>query len=416
MMERKTVEGMDINAVITTVFFLLVLIVTAVFSAAFPKRNVSELENRNLASMPMISAQTMLDGSWVSGVQEYTQDHIAGRDRWIDFCSGIETSVFRKTEKNGVLLGKDGWMFSKYFAVEGSSQDQFDKNVDAVTKFCARYRGRVTFILVPSASLIYVDKLPDWAPQIEENAMLTLAFSDAAANDSRVLDLREVFYREKNNIRLYYKTDHHWTTDGAYLAYLEYCALMDIPAAFSTETHTRQELPGFLGTHYSAARWNHARSEILSYYVTDSTMTVFEVNGEDYLLPLYDMELVNQEKLAHVDKYGAFLDGNHGYVEISGNGTGRVLVVKDSYANSFVPFLTENYETVGVVDFRNFPYGLDSMIESREYDGIIILYSFNNFLEDNHVVFLNRPSVTISRTFPKPYNAYVCLPYNAYVV
>lgn len=123
-------------------------------------------------------------------------------------------------------------------------------------------------------------------------------------------------------------------------------------------------------------------------------MTVFEVGGEDTFRPLHDMELVNREKLAHVDKYGAFLDGNHGYVEISGSGTGRVLVVKDSYANSFVPFLTENYETIGVVDFRNFPYGLDRMIESREYDEIILLYSFYNFMEDNYVIYLNRPSVS----------------------
>ena len=394
-MERKTVNSKDVNAVTTTIFFLMSLIVMAVLSAALPKKSVSELENRNLASMPAISVQSMLDGSWASGVQEYTQDHIAGRDNWIDFCSGVETSVFRKTDINDILLGKDGWMFSKNFAVKDSSQDQFDQNVDAVAEFCVRHGERVTFMLVPSAALIYADKLPNWAPQIEENALLTSAFFAAAANGGRVLDLREVFYREKENIRLYYKTDHHWTTDGAYLAYLEYCALMDIPAVFSREAHTRQDVPGFLGTHYSAARWNRAGSEILSYYVTDSIMTVFEVGGEDSFLPLYDMALINREKLTHVDKYGAFLDGNHGYVELSGSGTDKVLVVKDSYANSFVPFLTENYETVGVVDFRNFPYGLDSMIKSREYDEIILLYSFNNFVEDNHVVYLNRPSVNV---------------------
>lgn len=392
-MERETVKEMNKNAVAITAFFWLILIVTAALSAAFPKKSVSELENRNLASMPAVSVQTIFDGSWASDLQEYTQDHIAGRDRWIDLCSGIETSVFRKTDKNDILLGKDGWMFSKYFASEGSSYDRFDKNVDAVAEFCARYGNRVTFILVPSAALIYADKLPDRAPQIDENALLTVAFSAVAINGVRVLDLREAFYKEKDNRRLYYKTDHHWTTDGAYLAYREYCALTDIPAVFSPEAHTRQDVPGFLGTHYLAARWNRARSENLSYYVTDGTMTVFELNGENVFLPLYDKEIVNQEKLSHVDKYGAFLDGNHGYVEISGSGTGNVLVVKDSYANSFVPFLTENYETIGVVDFRNFPYGPDSLIESREYNEIIILYSIYNFMEDNHVVYLNRPSV-----------------------
>ena len=392
-MERTNVNTLDKNAVVTTVFFLLILIAMAVLSAVLPKKSISELENRNLASMPKVSVQSLFDESWVSGIQVYAQDHIAGRDRWINLCSSIETSVFRKTDKDDILLGKDGWMFSKYFATEGAAQRQFDKNVDAVAKFCARYGGRVTFMLVPSAALIYADKLPDWAPQIEESALLDMAFSVVAANGGRVLDLRKTFFREKENIKLYYKTDHHWTTDGAYLAYREYCTQMDIPAVFSTEVHTRQDVPGFLGTHYLASRWNHARSETLSYYVTDSTMTVFKVGGEDTFFPLYDMGLVNREKLPRVDKYGAFLDGNHGYVELSGSGRGKVLVVKDSYANSFVPFLTENYETVGVVDFRNFSYGPDSMIESRRYDEIILLYSFYNFMEDNHVIYLNRPSV-----------------------
>lgn len=394
MMKRKAMNVTDKNAVVTTVFFLSILTAMAILSTVLPKKNVSELENRNLASMPTVTVQSLFDSGWIPGIQVYVQDHIAWRDRWIDLCSATETSVFRKTDKDGILLGKDGWMFSKYFAAEGVHPSQFDKNVDAVAKFCARYGRRVTFILVPSAGLIYTDKLPDGAPQIEESVLLDTAFSAVAANDGKVLDLREAFLREKENIQLYYKTDHHWTTDGAYLAYREYCTQMDISDIFAVKAHTRQDVPGFLGTHYLASRWNRARSETLSYYVTDSTMTVFEIGGEDMFLPLYDMELVNREKLDRMDKYGAFLDGNHGYVELSGSGTGRVLVVKDSYANSFVPFLTENYETIDIVDFRNFSYGLDSMIESREYDEIILLYSFYNFMKDNHVVYLNRPRVS----------------------
>ena len=393
MMERKTVHAMNRNAVVTTVLFMLILIVTAVCSIAFPKKSVSEMENRILASMPAASVQALLNGSWASDMQTYTQDHIVWRDGWIDLCSNVETSVFRKTDKDGILLGKDGWMFPKHFVAQGAYNSQFDKNTDAVAEFCERYGDRVTLMLVPSAALLYADKLPDGAPQVEESALIDAAFMAAESNDSRVLDLREVFFREKENMKLYYQTDHHWTTDGAYLAYLEYCTLMDIPAAFLPAMHTRQDVSGFFGTHYLAARWNRARGETLSYYITDSIMTVFEVYGEDEFVPVDKMEPVNREKLTHVDKYGAFLDGNHSYVELSGNGTGKVLVVKDSYANSFVQFLTENYETVGVVDFRNFSYGLDSMIESEEYDEIILLYSFYNFMEDNHVVYLNRPSV-----------------------
>ena len=67
-------------------------------------------------------------------------------------------------------------------------------------------------------------------------------------------------------------------------------------------------------------------------------------------------------------------------------------MVKDSYANSFVPYLTENYAKIGVVDLRNFNYGLDSTIEAEGYDQILVLYNFQTFIADNRVVYINRPT------------------------
>ena len=92
------------------------------------------------------------------------------------------------------------------------------------------------------------------------------------------------------------------------------------------------------------------------------------------------------------DKYGALLDGNNGYSVIEGNGTGSILVVKDSYANSFIPYLTANYAKIGVVDFRGLAYGLDSTIEKEGYDQILILYNFQTFISDNKVIYLDRPT------------------------
>ena len=102
--------------------------------------------------------------------------------------------------------------------------------------------------------------------------------------------------------------------------------------------------------------------------------------------------MVNTDKLSTRDKYGAFLDGNNGYSVIEGDGEGSILVVKDSYANSFVPYLTANYAKIGVVDFRNFAYGLDSTIEAEGYDQILILYNFQTFLSDSHVIYIDRPT------------------------
>ena len=122
-------------------------------------------------------------------------------------------------------------------------------------------------------------------------------------------------------------------------------------------------------------------------------MTVMNVLNENEYEPGPRQPLVNMEILDTLDKYGAFLDGNHGYVEVTGNGEGSILLVKDSYANSFVPYLTDNYAQIGCIDFRDFSFGLDTTIDSKGYDQILLLYGMDGFIEDTRVVYLNRPSV-----------------------
>ena len=82
------------------------------------------------------------------------------------------------------------------------------------------------------------------------------------------------------------------------------------------------------------------------------------------------------DKLEVYDKYAMFLHGNNGLSRVEGSGTGKILVIKDSYANSFVPYLTANYATIDVVDFRNYNYGLDQLIAANDYDQILVLYSY----------------------------------------
>lgn len=121
-------------------------------------------------------------------------------------------------------------------------------------------------------------------------------------------------------------------------------------------------------------------------------MTIYNVVGEAQFEAERTENLINTEKFDTRDKYAAFLDGNNGYSVIEGNGTGSILVVKDSYANSFVPYLTENYAKIGVIDFRNFRYGLDSTIEKEGYDQILILYNFQTFIADKNLINISRPS------------------------
>ena len=82
------------------------------------------------------------------------------------------------------------------------------------------------------------------------------------------------------------------------------------------------------------------------------------------------------------DKYKAFLRGNNGYSVLEGNGTGSILIIKDSYANAFIPYLVEDYASIGIVDFRYLNEKVDSLIERGGYDEILVLFSFQGFMDD----------------------------------
>lgn len=360
-----------------------------VANLVWPKRDMIELENRKAAQFPAFSVEALLDGRWQSGFARWMQDQFLLRDTWINTQRAADEVVFQKAEEGGILLGKDRWMFTKLFTIDDATRQQTAKNVQAVAEFSARYPGKVTFLLAPSASVIYPEVLPAGAPMADENALLDDIFAQVGES-AAVIDLREPFTARKDEY-LYFKTDHHWTTNGAYRAYEQFCALKGL-TPFDRDAHEAVTVEDFQGTHYSATRLWNVENDTITYYPLPNQMTIYNITGEAQYEPMTTENLINADKFATRDKYAAFLDGNNGYSVIEGDGKGSILVVKDSYANSFIPYLTANYEKIGVVDFRNFKYGLDSTIEREGYDEVLILYNFQTFIADTDLIYISRPT------------------------
>ena len=367
----------------------LLLLGLAIANLVWPKRDMIELENRKAAQFPAFSVEALLDGRWQSGFARWMQDQFLLRDAWINTQRAADEIVFQKAEEGGILLGKDQWMFTKLFTIDDATRQQTAKNVQAVAEFAARYPGKVTFLLAPSASVIYPEALPAGAPMADENALLDDIFAQVGES-AAVIDLREPFTARRDEY-LYFKTDHHWTTNGAYRAYEQFCALKGL-TPFDRDAHEAVTVEGFQGTHYSATRLWDVENDTITYYPLPNQMTIYNITGEAQYEPMTTENLINTDKFATRDKYAAFLDGNNGYSVIEGDGEGSILVVKDSYANSFIPYLTANYEKIGVVDFRNFKYGLDSTIEREGYDEVLILYNFQTFIADTDLIYISRPT------------------------
>lgn len=82
------------------------------------------------------------------------------RDAAVNTQRAADEVLFRKAEEGGILLGKDRWMFTKLFTVDDATRKQLAKNVQAVSEFAANHPGKVTFLLAPSASVIYRKNCP----------------------------------------------------------------------------------------------------------------------------------------------------------------------------------------------------------------------------------------------------------------
>ena len=349
-----------------------------------PDRAYSELENTTLAQRPSLSAPTA-DGlnTYFTSYTKYVKDQVFGRDQWIGLQSSVETTLFQKTQSGGILLGKEHMMFPRTYGLTSSEIRTLPKNTAALTALCQRYPGKVNVMLVPAASAIYPENVPVAAPLLDEDSYLDSLSETIQAAGDRFVDVRETLRSHKDEY-LYYRTDHHWTSLGAYYAYSQLCGALGL-TPFDRDAHTAETVENFYGTHYSKARTWNAVPDTITYYDLQNALTIWNVTGPGQPTDGTTTGLYDTDKLNVYDKYAMFLHGNNGLSRVEGDGSGKILVIKDSYANCFVPYLTANYAAVDVVDFRNYNYGLDQLIADNNYDAILVLYSFDSFKSDPYL-------------------------------
>lgn len=358
--------------------FLAFLGIFAVVDELWPKRERSELENRSLAQRPAFSLQSVLEEdstqTWMAKYDTYTRDQVALRDEWINLKS-ITEGLLLKTENNGVWYGKNDMMFAKMLSIG----TRFENNLNALEKMCERHPGLVDVMIVPSASLALSDLLPMDAPIADEGAALDQVTA-RLGEKATVYDLRGTLGAHQDEY-IYYRTDHHWTADGAFYAYEDYvCSKGMTP--LSRDNIPWKTVEDFYGTNYSSARKWNAVPDVIRYPDFANQLTVYDVVQEDGSVKdetggLYELSYFDTR-----DKYRAFLRGNNAFSTIQGNGEGKLLVVKDSYANSFIPYLVDHYAEISVVDFRANNQRIDQILSEGDYDRVLVLYSFNGFATD----------------------------------
>lgn len=341
-----------------------------------PDRAFSESENRVLERLPHFSLQALVSGRFASNYEKYVSDQFAFRDVWIGVKSDADRLMGKK-ESNGVYLGADGYLIQKFTALTaGDLEDKVAAihSLDSVTPGLQKY-----VMLVPTAVTLLKDKLPAYAPAGDEPKYLDQV-RQSLHSDIRFVDVYPALYAEREN-PVFYKTDHHWTTRGAYYAYRELCRQMGIIPQEEEDFHIRQVTNEFYGSLYSKSGFRRLQPDSIELYVPkeDQTYTVEYVEEQQTSDSLYEMENLNKK-----DKYTVFLNGNHALIHITTGHPGekKLLVVKDSYANSLIPFLTEHFSEIYVADLRYYEEDLVKLVQEQGIHDMLLLYNIQTFLED----------------------------------
>lgn len=371
------------------VLFFLFIFCFMIADGLWPKRAESELERRPLAQFPDFSFSSLVKNEWTAKYGEYTKDQVIVRDSWLKAQSLCESLLFQKEEIGGAMIGKNDALFTKMFALTPTEEKLLQKNTTLVQQFIEKFPGQVTFLLAPSSSVINAEELPANTPMLDENARLDGIFSTVSEADS--LDLRDSFTAAKGDVQLYYDTDHHWTSYGAYLAYQQFCQLRGLTPMEVTESDYTI-VPDFYGTTYSKALYWKSKPDSIAYLDLPNAMTVWNVSPTFELTENFTATMYDKSKLEQGDKYAMFLYGNNGYSTIEGDGEGSILVIKDSYANSFIPYLTANYARIGVIDPRGFGLSVADFAQQEGYDEVLLLFNFQSFKESTFLSCLNIPN------------------------
>lgn len=324
-----------------------------------PDRAFSENENRYLQLTPKLSWDTVMSGDFMEDMEEYTSDQIVFRDLWTATRSLLQRAE-GKEDISGTYLGAEGRYFAKV-TEDSFNRAGLEKNAGYIREFFAASGKSCRAMIVPSPAGVLRDMLPENAPYYDEAGAFERL--DTALGGS-LLDVRETLADVEDP---YYHTDHHWTTMGAQAAYRRWAEVTGHTVREDALVCATEE---FRGTLYSKV--------LLPDSVYDSVYYAPEITAESVVCDGKDGTLYDRDALTRKDKYELFLGGNYGQCVITtGTENGKhLLLVKDSFANAFVPFLLGDYETVTMIDLR---YFRGSMAElAAESDDILVLTEITN--------------------------------------
>ena len=369
-----------IYSILISIVFILFVGEISIMNLVKKDDLISVQENRSLQQKPEFSVENLINGDFTKEYSTYMSDQFPMRNTWIKLKTNLDLKL-GKNEINNVFIGRDNYLLEDF---KEESVDETKEKTDVINEFAEKYKDlNISFMLVPTATKIWEDKLPKYAPVDDELKYISQVKNNLNEN-VKFINVYDALYENKDDY-IYYKTDHHWTSEGAYIAYKEMCRQLGLKAKEENDFNINEVSNSFYGSLYSKLGAGIGDPDSINVYLPkkDADVVVNYVNAGEKVASLY-----NTKSLEEQDKYQVFTGGNHPLINIKSlaDPKKKLLVIKDSYANSFLPFLTAHYGEIYVVDLRYYTDNIDDLIKTDDITDVLFLYNAATFNEDKSIL------------------------------
>ncbi len=378
-MEKDMKEGKSDK--ILCILFCGCMSIFFIISLIKPQTGFSEFENRYLSQKPKFSVKEVFSGKYMEQYEAYITDQFPFRNHWIT-CKTLAERALLKSEINGIYFAKDQY----YMERQKKSQlfaEQSERNQETLVSFIKQQQeelgaGHVSVMLVPTAACVLKDKLPLLAPEDGQEELLS-KIEAMLPKDTWIDVYKELLLHKEEEI--FYRTDHHWTTLGAFYAYKVWKEKQGQKMPLRENYKEVCLSDSFTGTLYAKVNVPMKPDQIIAFIKTGEVKVRLDMSGE------WKDSLYFEERLSTRDQYAVFCDGNHAVTEIetSANNGKNLLIIKDSYAHCLAPFFTADFEKITMLDLRYYNGSIKSYIEEHQITDILVVYNLAGFTIDRYI-------------------------------
>lgn len=351
-----------------------------ILNLVLPDRQFSEQENRYLQMRPEFSFKSLFSGDYTSKFETYTTDQFTFRDEWITLKAASELAL-GKQENNDVHLCENGTLIEGFKRPESSV---LDSNMSALNTLVGNTDAKVYFALIPDKSDLYSSLLPKNVPNDSEKEVIDYCYGQSNATN---VDMYSALSAHKDEY-IFYRTDHHWTSLGAYYGLSALAESMGLPCpALDSYTDRHVVSEKFYGTTWSSSGFSWVDPDTMETFVNapEGLKVTSYPQGSPVEGKLYDFSFLEKK-----DKYSMFMGGNcpmH-VIETGNEDKPSLLILRDSYTDSLIPFLLDDFSEIHVLDLRYYRASLKAYIEQNNFDNVLVCYSVSDFCSDSNIFLL----------------------------